>query len=509
MRLRECLELGTLLAGDPETEIRKVVYDSRKAEPGALFVAIPGFKTDGHTFAAEALARGAVGVVVEHPLPDLPPEAAVLQVASSRKALSGLAARLYGFPSRRLRVIGVTGTNGKTTTTHLIRATLMAAGAKVGMIGTVHNFIGDGELPSGLTTPQASDVQELMHRMVIAGCSAVVMEVSSEGLDMHRVDDVEFDIGVFTNLTQDHLNYHGTLERYREAKLELFRSLSRGGVKGLKAAVLNLDDAATGFFRDVCTVPVYTYGLSADAMVGARNLDIAPTGSRFLMWMPDGTLEVCLPLAGKFNVYNALAAAAACLAEGVVPQTIKAALEVTTGVAGRMEAVQAGQPFGVFVDYAHSPDGLENVLRTAQGFARGRVIAVFGCGGDRDRSKRPKMGRIAAELADYTIVTSDNPRTEDPEAIVREIEAGVREVRPDRRYYETIVDRTAAIERAVALCGPDDVLIIAGKGHETYQIFKDKTIDFDDRAVARRVIERWYRRNDRRIEPVNERKGPA
>ncbi|HYF95040.1 MAG TPA: UDP-N-acetylmuramoyl-L-alanyl-D-glutamate--2,6-diaminopimelate ligase [Symbiobacteriaceae bacterium] len=488
MRLSECLGLGRLVQGDPETEVNRVVYDSRQAQPGALFVAVPGFKADGHAFVADAVRRGASAVVVEQEM-EVPEGVPVLQVGSSRKALAAISARLNRWPSRKLQVIGVTGTNGKTTTTHLIRAILMEAGHKVGLIGTVHNFIGQQELPASLTTPQASDLQELMRRMVEAGCTHVVMEVSSEGLDMHRVDDVEFDIGVFTNLTQDHLNYHGTLENYREAKMRLFHMLGEAGVKPNKAAVLNMDDAAAGFFRDACTVPVTEYGLDPRADVRASRIDSGSRGSSVLMHTPLGDMDLTLRLAGRFNVYNAMAAAAACMAEGVGLPVIRRALEAAVGVSGRMEAVDAGQPFGVFVDYAHSPDGLENVLRTAQDFARGRVIAVFGCGGDRDRTKRPQMGRIAAERSEYVIITSDNPRSEDPEAIVRDIEKGVNEVKPPGQFYEIVVDRASAIARAISIAAADDVIIIAGKGHETYQIFRDRTIDFDDRVVARRCIE--------------------
>jgi UDP-N-acetylmuramoyl-L-alanyl-D-glutamate--2,6-diaminopimelate ligase len=487
MRLADCLQFGELVQGDPQVEVQKVVYDSRQAGPGTLFVAIPGFQTDGHTFIADAVNRGARAIVVEQPV-DVPPEAAVLRVASTRRALSALASALYQWPSRRMRVLGVTGTNGKTTTTHLIRSILQRHGRKVGLIGTVHNFVGDEELPSRLTTPQAADVQELLHRMAQVGCEYAVMEVSSEGIAMNRVDHVEFDQGVFTNLTQDHLNYHKTFENYREAKMQLFRMLGEGGSKTPKRAIVNRDDPSAQHFCDVCQVPVYTYGLGPDAVVSAREIEISAAGSRFTLVTPQGEIALAIGLAGRFNVYNALAAAATCLAEGVDLATIKEALESTSGVAGRMEAVDAGQPFGVFVDYAHSPDGLENVLRTAQGFAKGRVFAVFGCGGDRDRSKRPLMGRIAAQLADYTIVTSDNPRSENPEQIVADIEAGIREVLPAQEHYEVIIDRASAIRRAIALASANDVIVIAGKGHETYQIFKDRTIAFDDRQVARAAI---------------------
>lgn len=488
MQLGECLGIGRLLQGDPQRQVTAVVCDSRKAGPGALFVAVPGFKADGHAFVSDAIARGAAGVVVEHPV-DVDSSVAVLQVDSSRRALAALSARLHRWPSRKLRVIGVTGTNGKTTTTHLIRAILMEHGQKVGLIGTVHNFIGPDEVPASLTTPQPNDLQEIMARMVKAGCSYVVMEVSSEGLDMHRVDDVEFDVGVFTNLTQDHLNYHGTIENYREAKITLFRKLGEPAAKPNKSGILNLDDPSTSYFQAACRAPVFTYGLDRRANVRAEAVRTTSKGSQFIMVTPRGSVPVSLRLAGKFNVYNALAAAAACMAEGVDLPTIVRALEGATGVVGRMEAVDAGQPFGVFVDYAHSPDGLENVLITAQNFARGRVIAVFGCGGDRDRSKRPHMGRIAAERAEYSIITSDNPRSEDPEAILADIEQGMTGALQSGHYYEVIPDRAAAICRAIAIAEENDVIIIAGKGHETYQIFRDRTIDFDDRAVARQCID--------------------
>lgn len=483
MRLDEATTVGRLLQGDPMVSIDRVVYDSRAAGPGSLFVAVPGFQTDGHAYVADAVGRGAVAVVVERPVA-VPPHLPVLQVDSARKALGELAARLYGWPSRHLRVIGVTGTNGKTTTTHLIRSILMEQGHRVGLIGTVHNYIDREELPACLTTPQASDVQELMHRMVNAGCTYVVMEASSEGLDMHRVDHVEFDLGVFTNLTRDHLNYHGTFERYREAKLALFRALGRPGAKQAKAAVLNADDPSTPDFEAVCTPPVHWYGMTPRAQVRAVGVEVSASGSRFALQTPRGSMPLRLRLAGQFNVYNALAAAATCLHEGVELPVIARALESMSGVSGRMEAVSAGQPFGLFVDYAHSPDGLLNILSTARGFARGRVILVFGCGGDRDRTKRPEMGRIASELADMTILTSDNPRSEEPEAIIREIEAGM----APGSLYEAVTDREQAIARAIALAQPQDVVIIAGKGHETYQIFRDRTIEFDDRAVAHRLV---------------------
>lgn len=487
MLVRECLGIGRLTQGDSETACTSVVHDSRRARPGSLFVAVPGFQYDGHRFVADAVAAGAVAVVAERPV-EVPPEVAVIQVESSRRALAQLSATFYRHPSHRIRVVGVTGTNGKTTTTHLIRAILMEQGYRVGMIGTVHNFVGEAPLPVVRTTPEAPDVQALLAQMVDIGTEYCVLEVSSHALDLHRVDTVEFDAGVFSNLTQDHLDFHGDLTRYRDAKAKLFEMVGRPGVKGgPKSVVLNADDPASAYYQRCTAAPVISYGLDSGADITAHDVVVTSKGSSFTLAAPLGEVQINLKLAGRFNVYNALAAAALCLQEGVDLETIKRALERTSGVAGRLEAVHAGQPFGVFVDYAHTPDGLENVLRTAQGFARGRVIVVFGCGGDRDRSKRPRMGRIAARLADYTIITSDNPRTEDPEMIMADVEAGVRY--GGCAFYEAMPDRSEAIAHAIGIARPDDVVVIAGKGHETYQIFRDRTVPFDDREVARAQIE--------------------
>lgn len=495
MQLHELLELGELLQGDPGCEISRVCYDSRRVEPGSLFVAIPGFRHDGHDFVAEALARGASALMVERPVP-VDPQVPVLKVPGARAAMAQAACRLYRWPSRRLRVCGVTGTKGKTTTTHLIRAVLMEQGQRVGLLGTVHNYIGDEVLPVEHTTPESADLQELLDRMTAAGSAYAVMEVSSHALELHRVDGVEFDAAVFTNLTRDHLDFHADLDAYREAKGKLFRSLGAGAVKpGPKVAVLNADDPVSAYYRTLCAVPVMTYGVQSAADVMARDIRVTPEGAAYRLVTPKGELDLHLRLTGRFNVYNTLAAVAVALAEGVELEAVRRALERTQGVAGRLEPVVAGQPFGCFVDYAHTPDSLSNVLSTVRAFTAGRVIVVFGCGGDRDPGKRPQMGRIAARLADYTILTSDNPRTEDPEQILRQIEAGVLEVPDAAGRYEVVADRAAAIARAVALAGPGDVVVIAGKGHETYQIFRDRTIPFDDREVARHVITtQWLRR---------------
>lgn len=489
MQVSVCLNLGRLLGGDPSTEFDRVVYDSRQVTPGSLFVAVPGFRVDGHQFIPAAVQAGAVAVVLQQPV-EVAAGVAVVQVPDSRRALSALAALLYDHPSRQLRVVGVTGTNGKTTTTHLIRSILQRAAQSVGLIGTVRNYVGDRSLAVKHTTPEGPDVQELFRQMVQEGDQTAVMEVSSHALSLDRVADVEFDVAVFTNLTQDHLDFHQSLDEYREAKGRLFDMLGQNAQKGgPKVAVLNADDPASLVYRNRCRVPVVTYGVrSPDAMVRAEEVAGDASGTRLRLITPCGERLVHLGLAGGFNVYNSLAAAAACLEMGVDLDLVVAALTDMRGVPGRLEAVSEGQPFGVFVDYAHTPDGLANVLAAARELTHGRVIAVFGAGGDRDRTKRPQMGEIAGRLADYSIITSDNPRTEAPEQIIMDIERGIAGVAPGQ--YEMVADRTQAIDRALEIARPGDVVIIAGKGHETYQIFRDRTIPYDDREVARTRLRR-------------------
>lgn len=490
MQVSACLGLGRLLAGDPHTEFHRVVYDSRQVTPGSLFVAVPGFRQDGHRFVADAVTLGATVVVVETPPPALPAGVAVLQVPSSRRALSALAALLYDNPSHRLQMIGVTGTNGKTTTTTLIRAILQQAGRRVGLVGTVCNYVGLEPLPVKHTTPEGPDLQGLLHQMVGAGDDACVMEVSSHALTLDRVADVEYDVAVFTNLTQDHLDFHQNLEAYRDAKGRIFAELGQGAEKpGPKVAVLNADDPVSAHYRNLCGVKCVTYGIRAvTAEYRAEQPQVEASGTRLKLITPQGERELRLGLAGGFNIYNSLAAAAACLEMGVELDIVVRALSEMRGVPGRLEAVMEGQPFGVFVDYAHTPDGLANVLAAARELTQHRVLAVFGAGGDRDRTKRPIMGEIAGRLADYAILTSDNPRTEEPAEILLDIERGIASVAQGR--YELVEDRTLAIARALELAQPGDVVIIAGKGHETYQIFRDRTIPYDDREIARDRLRR-------------------
>jgi len=475
------------VAGPENVDIKGMTYDSRHVEPGDLFFCLPGAKADGHDFATQALARGAAAFVVER---ELPLEGATqIIVADSRKTMAALAAIFYGHPARQLRMIGVTGTNGKTTTTYLIKAILEKAGLGVGLIGTIQSLIGERVIPVRNTTPESLDLQHLLRRMVDAKLEYAVMEVSSHALSIGRVAGCEYDTAVFTNLTRDHLDFHRTFDNYAAAKALLFAGLGKNAHKqGAKTAVINLDDDYGTFMAGQTTVSVLTYGVERDGMIRAENVQVTARGTSFTAVTPRGEIELRLKITGMFNVYNVLAAIGAALAEGIAPETIKMALEEFNSVAGRFELVEAGQDFAVVVDYAHTPDGLENILQTAKKFVQGKIIVVFGCGGDRDRTKRPIMGALAARYADFTVITSDNPRSEEPVSIMREIEKGLKEegIRSDQ--YIMIADRTEAIRAAINRAQTDDIVLIAGKGHETYQILKERTIPYDDREVARGIL---------------------
>jgi UDP-N-acetylmuramoyl-L-alanyl-D-glutamate--2,6-diaminopimelate ligase len=470
------------LQGDPGAVVTGMEYDSRRIQPGYLFLCIPGFKTDGHNYISQALDRGAVAVMVEKPVA-VPGNCPVVLVKSSRDAMPYLAARLFNFPSRELRVIGITGTNGKTTTTHLIKAILEEDGHKTGLMGTLNASIGDYEEKLANTTPESLDIQRFLRMVRERQGEYVVMEVSSHALDIGRVNQIDFAAAVFTNLTQDHLDYHRSLEKYREAKIKLFQGLVPSNDH---FAVLNADDGSYQKFVEATQVETVSYGLQGTARVRVSESEITMTGSRFRVVFPDGELTIKLNLPGLFNIYNALAAIAFALREGVRPEVIQQALKKVKGVPGRFELVDAGQDFSVIVDYAHTPDGLENVLKTSRQIAQRRVITVFGCGGDRDRGKRPLMGKIAAQYSDFTIVTSDNPRSEDPLAIINEILPGLQTV--ENAHYAVVPDRREAIRHAIHLANKDDLIVIAGKGHEDYQLIKGKVYPFDDRKVARECI---------------------
>ena len=469
--------------GPVDREITGLRYDSRRVGPGNLFVAVGGSCFDGHSFIEQAVDKGAVAIVGEKP--GLSKRATMIVVPNSREALARLAATYYGDPSRRLKVIGVTGTNGKSTTTFLVKHLLERANQSTGLIGTVRYEIGERVLPAQRTTPESLDLQELLSQCVEAGCRNVVLEVSSHALSQGRASEIAFDVGAFTNLTQDHLDFHHGMKDYFEAKARLFDSV-RDNQKKERAAVINIDDPygqqlVARFGRDL---PMISYGMGARAQFRASNFKVEMNGTSYQLNAKEKSYLVRLPLIGRFNVYNSLAALAVAHAIGADVRTSVLALANAPQIPGRLEAIPAKRQFHVFVDYAHTDDALLNVLRTCRDLHPNRLILVFGCGGNRDRTKRVLMGTVADQYADYAILTSDNPRKEDPEAIVRDIEAGFK-----RKNYEKIVDRREAISRAIALAQPKDIVLIAGKGHEKYQEFGDHTIPFDDVEVAARALE--------------------
>jgi len=472
----------SIIIGDPEVDISGIAYDSRRVKPGCLFICISGFKTDGHLYIEQAVKNGAAAVLTEREI-DFPKDLTIIKTADSRQALSVAAANFYGRPTHDLRVIGVTGTNGKTTTTHLIRAILQEAGLKTSIMGTLYAQVDNKTVDFGRTTPEALEIEGFMRTGLDSGARYAVMEVSSHALALYRVSEIDFNVAVFTNLTQDHLDYHDSMENYMAAKQRLFAMIppQEGNL-----AVVNADDGYARDFIRAAKTPIITYAINYESDVKAINVKNSLKGSSFTVCYQDRTFNIKMKLIGLFSVYNALAAVAVALAEGVSPDIIKKALQKVEGVPGRFEQVDAGQDFTMVVDYAHTPDGLENILRTGRELTESRLITVFGCGGDRDRGKRPLMGEVAASYSDFCVVTSDNPRSEDPEAIIDDIVPGLDKVKDSR--YAIISDRREAIRHAIYLARKGDLIIIAGKGHETYQLIKDKMLDFDDKKVAIEIL---------------------
>lgn len=454
-----------------DIDITGIAYDSRKVLPGYVFVCIKGYETDGHKFALSATEKGAAVIVAEDKLDvDVP----VIYVSDTRKMLAVIASAFYENPSDKLSLVGITGTNGKTTITYLIKSILETANKRVGIIGTNQNIIGDKVLltkSTTPTTPNSLELQQLFTEMVYHGAEYVVMEVSSHALELDRVYGCEFDVGVFTNLTQDHLDFHGTMENYLNAKAKLFGISKKG--------VVNYDDEGgkTIYGRNICADVIRT-GLGDDCDLRAENIKITSRGTDFDMVYNGTVYKASIQIPGKFSVYNAVCAAGAALQLGIDIETVIDGLKKATGVVGRVEVVPTNTDYTVIIDYAHTPDGLENIINCVKGFAEGRTITLFGCGGDRDNTKRAVMGEISGKLSDYSIITSDNPRTEDPEAIVREIEEGMK--RTDGKY-KLITDRREAIGYALDFAKKGDVIILAGKGQETYQIIGKEKFDFDER----------------------------
>lgn len=473
MKLQDLLKGVAVLESTaaPDTEINEVRYDSRAVRPGDLFVAIRGYATDGHQYIGKALEQGAAAIVCE----EAPAGAPAVVVENARRALAEIAANRFGHPADSMVMLGVTGTNGKTTTTYLVKHMLEDAGHKVGLIGTNQNLIGDEVVETERTTPESYELHALFARMRDAGCTHVIMEVSSHSLVLDRVHGIHFAVGAFTNLTQDHLDFHKTMEEYRRAKALLFTISDKG--------VINLDDPAAGAMLADAKCPCLTFSCEKDAAdLTAKNLKLHADGVEFVAATKGELARVKLPIPGHFSAENALTALGIVLQLGMPLADAAKSLATATGVKGRVEVVPNDTDYTVLIDYAHSPDGVENVLRAVRGFAKGRVVALFGCGGDRDRTKRPKMGKIAADLADFCIVTSDNPRTEDPKTIIDDILEGMKGTKTP---MQVIVDRPEAIHWALAHAKKDDIIVLMGKGHETYQEVNHVKHHMDEREIVR------------------------
>ena len=467
-------------SGDLNTEIAGIAYDSREVKSGYLFVAISGFETDGHQYISEAIANGAEAVIVEKEVTEL--NLPTIEVDNSRTALAQVSAKFYDYPAQDLTVIGVTGTNGKTTTTYLIEGILNNLGLETGLVGTIKNKVGPKEQSASRTTPESLDLQQMFSEMIADGVTHVVMEASSHALALDRVLGVDFDRKVFTNLSRDHLDFHKNFEDYLAAKLKLFTSND-------KPSIINVDDARADKICSQIAGEIITYGIENPADLEAENINVTAKGVHYDLLTAVDNLEIDLNLTGRFNVYNSLAAIATVASLDFALSDIKDGLEKISGVPGRFELIDQRQDYGVIVDYAHTPDGMENVLHTAHECSTGDVIVVFGCGGDRDRKKSSMMGQLGVNEADFAVVTSDNPRSENPADIIAEIEAGIKELDRDASSeYMIIEDRGEAITAAVNRAQAGDVVLIIGKGHETYQDFGDRVIDFDDRKQAKEAI---------------------
>lgn len=487
MKIRELIDhiSPCRVKGDLDQDIKSLEMDSRLVSQGALFFCIRGFTVDGHEYAPQAAERGAVAFLTEE---ELPVDGTQIIVRDSRRAMAQLAARFYNYPSDRMTMVGVTGTNGKTSVTHFIQDLLKRSGAEAGMIGTMYTELKGVQTETVNTTPESFTLQKRLNEMYLAGAEAVTMEVSSHALHMGRVHGTAFDVAVFTNLSQDHLDYHQTMDQYAQAKSLLFSQLGSGGeTDARKRAVINVDDSYADVMLGASAVPVITYGIEKPCDVRAEDIIIKPEGIRFTIRLNQESYPVQLKLAGTFSVYNALAAFAAVYALGIEPERAARFLSELPQVRGRFERVETDAPIHVIVDYAHTPDGLENVIRTAKDTTEGPVTVVFGCGGDRDRKKRPIMGKLAEDLADYVILTSDNPRSENPDAIIQDILSGM-----NKENHTVQTDRQEAIRHAIMNATEGEVIVVAGKGHETYQITGDVTIDFDDRKVSSEAVKERF-----------------
>lgn len=488
MRLRDLIDGMTIedFQGDPDLKISGIAYDSRRVEPGNLFVALRGHRQDGHDHIEDAVSRGAAAVVVEQP-PSTGGErqtngVAMIRVSDARRTLSRLAVRFFDAPFKTMRLIGITGTNGKTTTAYLLESILLAAGKVPGVIGTINYRFPGHVLEAPVTTPESLDLMQTLRRMADSAVTDVVMEVSSHSLDQGRVRDCPFQVAVFTNLSQDHLDYHQTMEAYFDAKTRLFATSAKNGAIGPVWAVINADDPKGQELIHLTKARVVTYGREKGCLIRAENIRLSRAGLKARLITPAGERDIASLLIGAHDIYNIMAAAGTAWALGIDLESIHSGILRLRGVPGRLETVQNRLGLTLIVDYAHTPDALLKALQAVRALTAGRVITVFGCGGDRDRGKRKEMGRIAGMGSDKVFITSDNPRTEDPAAIASQIEAGV--IESGSTEYVLDLDRNQAIQRAVKMAGNEDLVLIAGKGHETYQIIGTLKRPFDDRAAA-------------------------
>lgn len=479
MKLMQLLENVVVkeIIGSEHLNISGIAFSSLEVKPGNIFVCISGFKTDGHDYAEDAIQRGAIAVLAEKDISDLGVTCIVTD--NTRKALAQMAANFYEHPEKSFCLIGITGTNGKTTTTYLVKSVLESLGKTVGLIGTNQNMIGTEVIPSKHTTPDSLELMQLFAKMREKKADYVVMEVSSHSLSLDRVTACTFDVGAITNITQDHLDFHKTMENYLEAKGILY--------KITKSGIVNADDMSASYLLENSKCEsMLTYGIENECDMRATNVELSEKGVSFDLTFENKNYQVELSIPGEFSVYNALTALSCLVSAGISMNDAVNGLKTARGVKGRVEVIETGRGFSVIIDYAHTPDGLYNVIKTIRGFCKGRIITLFGCGGDRDSDKRPKMGKIAATLSDYCVVTSDNPRSEDPEKIIMQIVEGMK----DGCEYSVVVNRFSAIECALDMAKQGDVVLLAGKGHETYQILADRTIDFDEREIVNKLLDR-------------------
>lgn len=478
MRLADVLKdiEYTIVKGNVDVDIRGICYDSRNSKDGSMFVAIKGFKSDGADYIGDAIERGAVAILVDGEI-SIDKDITLIKVQNTRKSLAKIASNYYGDPSKQLFLIGVTGTNGKTSVTYMIKSILESQNNKVGLIGTIQNMIGDKVYPTERTTPESLDLQRYLRLMVDEGVKYVVMEVSSHSLALNRVDECDFDIAVFTNLTQDHLDFHKTMDDYANAKAKLFRMAKT-------ACVINIDDDYSSLIIENSNAKVVTYGIKDYAYIMAKDIKNDIKGAKYTVQIEDIKSDIALKIPGLFSVYNSLAAISVAFILGIPLQSVKIALK-DVKIKGRFEVLDIDAPYNVVIDYAHTPDGLENLMKAFGEYDTGRKILLFGCGGDRDKGKRPKMGEVAGKYADFVIITSDNPRSEDPMQIISEIEMGIKNTKCP---YKIIENRKEAIKYALSIAKDNDIVILAGKGHETYQVLKDRVIDFDEREIVEEIL---------------------